>query len=101
VIVAVIAGLAMAMGDTLQALYVIALGRGRSTLAGCFDGLADLTNVISIGGGAATVYHHPIGPVTAVTFALIFVGSVVGAVSGNWLSARFTGEPPVTQSSIH
>jgi hypothetical protein len=99
--VAVLSGLAMFAGDVLQALYVVLLGRGRSTLAGCFDGLNDLTTVISIGGGADVVFRHALGWLTALTLTLIFAGSVAGAVVGGRLSARFTHKPAVTESRIH
>lgn len=100
-LIALFAGLAMFVGDVLQGMYVVLLNRGRSWLAGAFDGLSDLTQVVSIGGGAAVVFlHHNVG-VAVLTFALIFAGSVGGAVVGGKLSARFTDKPPVTESRIH
>jgi hypothetical protein len=99
VTVALIAGVAMFAGDVLQALYVILLARGRSTLAGCFDGFADITQVLSIGGGAVAVYHHRIGFDTYLTLLLILAGLIGGAVVGDRLSARVTGKPPITQSA--
>lgn len=100
-LIALLAGLAMFVGDVLQGMYVVLLNRGRSTLAGAFDGLADLTQVVSIGGGAAAIYVHHSVSLTAITFTLIFAGSVGGAVVGGKLSARFTDKPPVTESRIH
>jgi hypothetical protein len=99
-LIAFLAGGSMLLGDTLQALYVIFLDRGRSTLAGCFDGLSDITQVVSIGGGASTVFHHPIGALTVLTMALILIGSIAGARVGDWLSKRFTGKPSIVQSAI-
>lgn len=100
-LIALLAGAAMFVGDILQGMYVVLLNRGRSTLAGAFDGIADLTQVVSIGGGAAAVFVHHSISLIVVTFALIFVGSVAGAVVGGKLSARFTDKPPVTESRIH
>jgi hypothetical protein len=101
VLIALLAGVAMFVGDVLQGMYVVLLNRGRSALAGAFDGLADLTEVLSIGGGAAAVFVHPHLWTAAATFALIFLGSVAGAIVGDKLSARLTGKPPVTESRIH
>lgn len=98
--VAVIAGFAMFVGDIFQALYVILLDKGRAWMAGMFDGLADITVVVSIGGGASTVYHHSLDGVTAATLSLILAGSVLGAVVGDWLSSKVTHKPKVTQAAI-
>lgn len=100
-LIALLAGVAMFVGDVLQGLYVVLLNRGRSALAGAFDGLADLTEVLSIGGGAAAIFVHHDVSIAVATFALIFIGSVAGAVVGDKLSARFTGKPPVAESRIH
>ena len=75
--------------DVLVALYTILITQERPVLAGCFDGLSDLAQVIAIGGGAATVYQHALGLTTALTFLALFVGSVAGAVVGDRISARF------------
>lgn len=99
-IVALIAGLSMAIGDVFQSLYIILLDRGRARLAGLFDGLEDIANVVAIGGGASTVYRHPLDTVTAVTLLLLLAGSVAGADIGNRLSHRLTNKPPVTQSRL-
>lgn len=99
-LVALIASLAMACGDVAQAAYVILLARGRAFLAGTFDGIRDLTSVVAIGGGASTVFHHRIDLVTVVTFGGLLVASVVGAVVGNRLSARFVHKPVIAQSAI-
>lgn len=100
-LIALLAGLAMFVGDVMQGMYVVLLNRGRSILAGSFDGLADLTQVISIGGGASVVFLHHNVALAALTFVLIFIGSVAGAVVGDKLSARLTDKPAVTESRIH
>lgn len=100
-LIALLAGVAMFVGDVLQGLYVVLLNRGRSALAGAFDGLADLTEVFAIGGGAAVVFVRHDIPLAILTFLMIFIGSVGGAMVGDKLSARFTGKPPVTESRIH
>lgn len=100
-LIALAAGIAMFFGDVLQGLYVVLLNRGRSLLAGTFDGLADLTQVVSIGGGAASVFLHHNIPLAVLTLLLLFIGSVGGAVVGGKLSARFTDKPPVADSRIH
>jgi uncharacterized membrane protein YfcA len=99
-LIAFIAGFAMMIGDICQGLYVILLDRGQAKLAGMFDGLQDITNVVAIGGGASTVYHHALDAITALTLFLLLVGSIAGASIGNSLSHRFTRKPPVTQSHI-
>lgn len=90
----------MFFGDVLQALYVVLLDHGRATLAGFFDGLSDVTQVLSIGGGAATAFHHRIDMVTFTAFGLIVAGSVGGAAVGNRLSKKFTQKPLISQSAI-
>lgn len=92
-IVAVLAGVSMFIADIFQALYVIELAKGKAALAGMFDGLSDVAGVISIGGGASTVYHHSLDLVTAAALILILLGSIGGAYVGNRLSCRITGRP--------
>lgn len=99
-LVALVASIAMFGGDCCQAIYVVLLSRGRAYLSGVFDGLKDLSNVVAIGGGASTVFHHSIDDVTFATFGGLFGASILGAGVGNLLSARFTGKPAVTQSQI-
>lgn len=99
-LVALVASVCMGAGDIAQAVYIILLAKGRSVLAGTFDGLQDLTSVVAIGGGASTVFHHRIDDVTVATFAGLLVASIIGADLGNRLSARFVDKPRIAQSAI-
>lgn len=89
------AGAAMFAGDVLAAMYVMAISKGRNRLAGHLDGLQDLTQVVSIGGGVSAVFAHDAIWTAVLTLALIYVGSVAGAEVGGRLSTRFvkTGVP--------
>ncbi len=105
-ILVLIAGVAMFLGDICQAVYVI-LEQTRPWLASMFDGLDDWASFFSIGmGGATAVTVHHNRPELHVTWttlailAVVMVGSVLGGVLGNYLTARLTHKPAVTQSHI-
>lgn len=76
----------MFLGDVLQALYVLLLGRGKPGLAGVADGLSDVTQVVSIGGGATTIFGHSSAWTTALTLGLILLGSWCGSLVGDQLA---------------
>lgn len=87
-LIALLAGLAMFVGDILEGLYILLLDKGRATLAGFFEGLGDLTQIVSIGGGASELFSRHDYSAAVLAFGLILLGSVLGAR----VAERFTGE---------
>ncbi|MGH2519754.1 MAG: hypothetical protein ACRDF8_08125 [Chloroflexota bacterium] len=91
----VLIGLAMLAKDLLGTLTVGCINHGRGALAGAFDVLGDMAQVLSIGVTGVVTVQSGLSQRTALAFVALGAGSMAGTVwgvrLGAWLERHLAG----------
>lgn len=91
---------AMASRDALGTVATACIVHERKVLAGVFDGLCDIGNVVSITVTGAVTLEHGLTPATFAAFAALFAGSMLGTysgITGSQALERVFGKPVPTK----